>query len=317
VKVQRRSVRRWLPALLSLAAMPWLVGCGASEGGGEAPVGPGEVVGPLSVVAVSYPLGYFAERIGGGRVRVRFPVPAGVDPADWSPDAETVAAFQAADLILRNGAGYAGWVDRASLPRARLVDTSAAIRDRLIPLEGGLSHVHGPAGAHSHQGFASTTWLDPQLAVAQARAVADAFAKARPGQEAAFQAGLAALEADLEALDRHLAAAASALGDVPLLFSHPVYPYLERRYGLEARSLHWEPDQPPSQAAWRELDALLAEHPVRWLLWEAEPSEATRRRLEERGVRSGVFSPCGNAPEQGDYLDAMRSNAAALEAASD
>jgi ABC-type Zn uptake system ZnuABC Zn-binding protein ZnuA len=74
------------------------------------------------VYTVNYPLQYFAERIGGDRVDVRLPAPADVDPAYWSPGAETVAAYQGADLILLNGAGYAQWVQRASLPRAQRVD---------------------------------------------------------------------------------------------------------------------------------------------------------------------------------------------------
>ena len=68
-----------------------LAGCG---GGGESETAPVaaviETAGPLTVYAVNYPLAYFAERIGGDDVVVHFPVPAGDDPAFWSPDARTV-----------------------------------------------------------------------------------------------------------------------------------------------------------------------------------------------------------------------------------
>ena len=47
--------------------------------------------GALIVHATSYPLAYFAERIGGSAVDVAFPVPQGVDPAHWMPDRETIA----------------------------------------------------------------------------------------------------------------------------------------------------------------------------------------------------------------------------------
>ena len=226
-----------------------------------------EATGPLTVYVVHYPLRYFAERIGGEFVRVVFPAPTDVDPADWSPDAETVAAYQAADLVLLNGASYARWVQRASLPRARLVDTSAAFRDRLIAQDAATTHIHGPEGAHSHADVAFTTWLDPALAILQARAVANAFAEARPEHEAAFGAGLAALETALGELDARLAEATRAIGETPLLFSHPVYQYFARRYGLNARSLHWEPDEPPDEPAWRALEELLVEHPARSMIW--------------------------------------------------
>ena len=90
---------------------------------------------PLTVAVVNYPLAYFAGRIGGPDVAVLFPAPADVDPAHWSPEPETVASYQAADLILLNGADYAKWVAQASLPAAKLVDTGSAYADRLIPLE--------------------------------------------------------------------------------------------------------------------------------------------------------------------------------------
>jgi zinc transport system substrate-binding protein len=311
VREKERQLLVWVRSWLAVAAV---LACGPGEPADEARRVAPEAGGPLTVYVVNYPLHYFAERIGGEFVRVVFPAPGDVDPAYWSPDAETVAAYQAADLILRNGAGYARWVQRASLPRARLLDTSASFRNRLIALDAATTHIHGPEGAHSHADLAFTTWLDPALATLQARAVADTFAEARPEHEAAFGAGLAALEIALGELDARLAEAARAIGKTPLLFSHPVYQYFARRYALNSRSLHWEPDEPSDERAWRALEDLLAEHPARWMIWEATPAEAAVRRLEALGVRSIVYSPCANSPEQGDFLSVMRRNAAAFEA---
>jgi zinc transport system substrate-binding protein len=264
---------------------------------------------------VNHPLAYFAQRVGGARVEVHFPAPAGIDPAHWSPDAETVAAYQRADLILLNGAGYAGWTARASLPVQSLVDTSAHFAERLIPLEAGATHQHGPRGEHSHLGHAFSVWLDPGLALEQAVSAAEAFADARPQWRSEFEAGVDALAADLRALEARLDAAARALGGAPVLFSHPVYQYLERRFQLNGRSLHWEPDEPPSESSWRELGVILENHPAQLLLWEGEPLPATARRLDTLGIRSVVFAPCGNAPAQGDWMSVMNENASRLERA--
>ena len=78
----------------------------------------------LVIYTVNYPLAYFAERIGNDLVEVHFPAPTGEDPAFWSPDGDTIAAFQEADLILLNGAGYAKWVERAALPSSKVVNIS-------------------------------------------------------------------------------------------------------------------------------------------------------------------------------------------------
>ena len=79
---------------------------------------------------VNYPLKYFATRIAGDAAEVVFPAPPDEDPAFWKPDVETIASFQRADLILRNGASYARWADHATLPASKVVDTSTRFRDR-------------------------------------------------------------------------------------------------------------------------------------------------------------------------------------------
>jgi zinc transport system substrate-binding protein len=48
-------------------------------------------------------------------------------------------------------------------------------------------------------------------------------------------------------------------------------------------------------------------------VWESTPLPSTVAELEARGITSVVFSPCGNRPEDGDYLSVMAANAAALE----
>ena len=306
----------------AVAALLALVGaCGEAastdraESAGEVGVATGAEGSTLLIYTVSYPLAYFAERIGGDRVRVEFPVPPGVDPAFWSPDPETVAAYQGADLILLNGAGYASWTDRVSLPSSRLVATAAGMADRYVVVEDAVTHSHGPAGEHAHGTIAFTTWLDPTMAVEQARAIRDAFARARPQHETAFDEGFAELERDLLDLDGRLSEIVAADSARALLASHPVYQYLAARYGMEMRSVHFEPDEPPSPAMWRDLQGILEEHPARWMLWEAEPLPATASQLRELGVESVVFSPAGNRPDDGDYLSVMEANLRRLDTA--
>ena len=288
----------------------------AACGGGPAadqPTESSETVEKLVIYTVDYPLAYFAERIGNDLVEVHFPAPADEDPAFWSPDADTIAAFQAADLIVLNGAGYAKWVDRAALPSSKLVNTSDGFADRLLPLQGVVTHSHGPEGDHEHEGYAFTTWLDPELATLQAQTIAAAIALERPEQESEIQRHLDSLKGGLLDIDSRLQVAAEALGEEPLLFSHPVYQYLINRYGLNGVEVHWEPDQTPDSHAWGHLEEKLKTHPAKWMVWEGEPLEATVGGLAERGIGSIVFDPCGNRPEEGDYLSVMAANAVALE----
>lgn len=132
------------------------------------------------IAVVNYPLAYFAERLGGEGVEVLFPVPDGTDPAFWRPGIADIAAIQGADLIALNGAGFAQWTTKASLPRSRLVDTSAEFSDAYIKTET-VTHSHGDDGEHSHTGTATYIWLDFELAASQAEALSAAMARRVPG----------------------------------------------------------------------------------------------------------------------------------------
>ena len=264
--------------------------------------------GILSVYVVNYPLEYFAQRIGGEYVKVGFPAPADEDPAFWVPDPETIAAYQQADLILLNGATYAKWIDKVSLPESKLRNTSSSFTAEYIGIEGALTHSHGPEGEHAHGEIAFTTWLDPKLAIEQARAVCKAFSQRRPELASRFQANLAELEKDLLELDTALEKALAGLEDTPVIFSHPVYQYFQRRYGLNGRSVHWEPDEMPTAEQWSELEELLKTHVAKLMIWEGRPIRETVIRLAETGIKSVVFDPCGNTPKDGDYLTVLREN---------
>lgn len=268
----------------------------------------------LEVYTVNYPLAYFAQRIGADSVNVNFPAPRDVDPAFWNPDVATIVEYQKADLVFLNGAGYARWVARTSLPRRKLVDTSRRFRDDLLDIDDFATHVHGPSGAHSHTGTAFVTWLDPAQAIEQAHAIERALARARPLHSKAFATNFEQLAADLEALDAELRTALKAFTGRRLLASHPLYQYLARRYALDLRSVNWEPGEVPDGEEWRGFKMLLESHSARVMLWEAKPRVETSDRLKALGVRSVVFAPCANVPATGDFISIMRQNIAALRA---
>ena len=268
----------------------------------------------LSIYVVNYPLKYFTERIAGEHATVILPVPAGKDPAFWMPDAKTISGYQRADLILLNGANYAKWINKVALPQFRLVDTSANFKDRYIKMSNVMTHTHGPTGEHAHEGAAFTTWLDFELAAQQAKEIASALTRKKPGLRDLFQSNYAALEKDLIKLDQEIKQIVANNPELPLLASHPVYDYLTRRYGLNIKSVHWEPDQVPSRNQWGELQVVLKGHPAQWMIWEGEPLLATVKMLKSNGIQSVVFNPSANVPEQGDFLSVMQQNVENLRA---
>ena len=268
---------------------------------------------PFTVYAVNYPLTYFAERIGGNHIEVIFPAPMGVDPAFWTPDAMTVGKFQQADLILLNGADYAKWTKKVSLPMLRSVDTSRAFKDNLIHIESTVTHSHGPGGDHSHGGTAFTTWLDFSQAIQQAEAIYNVLSRKMPDQKPDFYENLLSLQKDLQALDEQILALSSRKPEISLLASHPIYQYMARRYNLNLKMMMWEPDADPGEAEWKDLQELVKVHPAGWMIWEGEPLVESTKRLQKLNIKSQVFSPCFARPAHGDFLSVMRQNIINLE----
>ena len=66
---------------------------------------------------------------------------------------EVQVYYQQADIILLNGAHYAKWVEKVSLPASKTVDTSRKLKDQYIYSTEATTHSHGSGGAHAPAGY--------------------------------------------------------------------------------------------------------------------------------------------------------------------
>lgn len=267
----------------------------------------------LNIYTVNYPIKFFVERIAGSHVNVTLPMSADIDPAFWQPKAEDITGLQKADLIFLNGANYAKWLPKVSLSLSKLVNTSSEFREAYIALNEGVTHNHGAGGKHSHTGTAFTTWLDFSLAEKQAKSVLKALSRKEPELKGSFEQNFIPLQMTLLKFDQQLIEIGKALNGQALLASHPVYQYMKNRYQLNLESVHWEPEEMPTEEQWGRLKQLVAKHPAKWMLWEGEPATETIVKLKELGIKSIVFTPVANSPEAGDFLSIMQENIARLK----
>ena len=266
------------------------------------------------VAVVNYPLQYFTKRIAGDHVEVFFPVPRAEDPAFWKPRDQDIEEYQRANLILLNGAEYEKWLPAAVLPLTRQVVTSQVFADHYVTNGEVVTHSHGPQGMHSHGSIDFNTWMDPQQAALQAQSIHDQLARLLPEAAIAFDTNLRALQKDLGEIDAAIQKASAPLGNLPLLGSHPVYQYAARRYGWNLKCVHWEPDEMPSEGEWQRFEKLHRDHPGKIMLWEEDPLPAVTERLRKMGIEPIAFETCASEPAKGDYLAAMKANAARLAA---
>lgn len=271
------------------------------------------------VVTTFYPTTYFAQRIAGDRVEVVCPLPDGADPIFWHPSRDVLAQYQGARLVIVNGADFERWLPTVSLPQSRVVDTAAGFKERFLKFQTA-THSHGAGGTHTHEGIDGHTWVDPQNAKMQAKALADALARAFPAHASAFATGLAALQADLDALAARAAEVTPLLAGVKLLASHPAYDYLAARHGWTLHNLDLDPDAALSADDLAAIEKAKGDASRCVLLWEGSPGPATTQQLDSLGVASVLFSPAENVSPADlaagqDYLAIMRGNFDRLVAA--
>jgi zinc transport system substrate-binding protein len=286
----------------------FLVSCGSRQGSQEKSQSEKPVV-----TSVNYPLSYFAQRIGGDLIRNEYPVPTDVDPAYWIPEDEALTLYQSADIIFANGAGYAGWMNNVSLPASRIVITSMNMEEKYIPLEDVFTHSHGPEGDHEHTGYAFTTWLDFQIAIAQAKAVKENLVNTLPESKDELENNYYSLKTDLLALHESMQELSAKIEGLNIIGSHPVYQYLSKAYDLNIRSVHFEPGEMPGLDQWKEFDELLEQNTSPIMLWEDEPIPEIIEILNEKGVRAMVFNPCGNKTAGVDFIEMMKKNIQTLQ----
>lgn len=265
------------------------------------------------IVVANHALQFFAERVVGDAAQVVMPVPSEVDPSFWRPSIADISEIQSADLILLNGAGFSAWVDRVSLPRSKVVNTSAAIEDRFIVTES-ITHSHGDGDEHSHEGIASYTWLDLSLASAQAQAIAVAILRKQIAPENEVQNALEQLQSDLMALDAETAQALAPFAGMAVIATHPRYQYFGRRYGLSISALEWEAGASPSAMQLQGLAKLVEATGAKTLLWEAAPPPAAFEATAALGLSNVVFEPLAKEPTGQSFLQAFSTGVRMLAA---
>ncbi len=301
---------QWMNRVVVIVLVVGMLGAGCGKKASQSATRTAKPV----VYTTFYPTKYFTERIGGDCLDVICPVPADEDAIFWMPDTKAIQAYQKADLIVVNGAKFAKWVQKVSLPESRLVNTARPFEDTFINFEHATVHSHGKVGEHAHEGLDGHTWVDPINAKIQAAEIKKALVKRFTEHEAAFEEGFAALAKDLDALDKKLKTYQAVYKNQPLLASHPAYNYIARRYGWNIENLDLDPKEMPSDTAFQKIKETLKKHPAKHLIWEAYPTRAIADRMQkELGLVSIEFSPCellseGEKASGKDYISVMRDN---------
>lgn len=277
----------------------------------------------LPVVASFSILGDLVEQIGKDRVSVKTLVGPNGDAHVFQPkpaDAETLAA---AKLVVENGLGLEGWIDRlikASGTKAPIVVASKGVSPNKA--EEGEHEEHGD-GHHDHGAFDPHAWqsiANVRIYVANIR---DALIAADPAGREAYAAATAAYVAELDGLEGEVRAAIAAVPQERrrVITTHDAFGYFGKAYGIEFLAPQGisTDAEPTAKGVAKLVKQIRREHIRAVFIENMSDGRLVKRIAEETGVKLGgeLFSD-SLSPKGGPaatYVDMVRHNVKLLTAA--
>jgi zinc/manganese transport system substrate-binding protein len=291
---------------------------------------------PVKVVASFSILADLAAEIGGDNVEVATLVGPNGDAHVYEPSPADARQMAAADLVLVNGLGFEGWLERlieASGYSGAVAVASEGVEARATGgEEHGHDHAEPPGGDHpaesvkdDHDGGSLDphAWQSVRNAVTYVGNIAEALCNAEPDGCAAFRANAAAFEEELQALDVSIK---DAFSSIPaerrkVITTHDSFGYFGQAYGIEFLAPQGvSTDAEASAADVARLIEQIREAGVTALFLENVSDPRLAEQIaRETGVQPGgeLFSDAlsdqgGPAPT---YIDMMRHNAGLLQKA--
>lgn len=200
--------------------------------------GPALTAERLPVVASFSILGDMVGRVGGDRVAVTTLVGPDGDAHVYEPTPDNVKAVAGAKLLVVNGLGFEGWMDRlagASGYKGPITVASDGVTPREMAEEEEGEHAEADHAGHDHHGADPHAWQDVANAVTYVKNIAAGLDAADPEGKATYDANAAAYIAELEALDAEVRTAMAALpaDRRKVITSHDAFGYFGAAYGLE------------------------------------------------------------------------------------
>jgi len=306
----------------------------------------------LRVIATFSILGDVTANVGGDRVEVITLVGPDGDAHVFQPAPTDAKAVAGAQLIVANGLGFEGWMDRlieASGTTAALIDASEGVSPIAFGEEehaeegGHEGHDHGDhaeeAGHdgydhddhadevghewHDHGAFDPHAWQSPVNVALYVGNIAQGLSSVDPEGAAAYQANAAAYIAELDALDTEIRAAVAALPEDrrTVVTSHDAFGYLAAGYGLTFVAPQGVSTQ--AEASAQDVAALITQVRDAGIAAVFVENIADRRLLDQIASETGadiggtLYSDALSGPEgpAATYLAMMRHNLSQLTAA--
>ncbi len=180
------------------------------------------------VVATASIFADMAKNIAGEEVEIRTIVPIGGDPHIYEPTPKDVQLAASADLILKNGLTFEGWLNELianSGTQARIV----TITEGVIPIQS--SKYKNATDPHA--------WMDARAGLIYIENIKNALLELVPEGKKTIEFNYGLYRRQLEEMDRYIAQAIQTLPENKrvLITSHDAFRYYGKRYGIRVEAV--------------------------------------------------------------------------------
>jgi zinc/manganese transport system substrate-binding protein len=301
-------MRRGLAVLVAVAAVLAAVPAAWAQAGTNADKVGGE---KLSVVASFSILRDLVAHVGGDRVDVTALVGPGGDVHVYEPSPADARTVGAARLIVVNGLGFEGWVERLAQQASAATTPVVVASTSVVPRRAG----HADRAAHASESDPHA-WQSVHNAKIYVSNIRDGLISADPPGRMTYEANAAAYLAELGRLDADIRRAVAAIPPArrKIITTHDAFGYFATDYGITfiaAQGVSSEAD-PSARDVARIIRAIREQHIPALFFEAAADPRLVRRIAAETGARIGgtlyADTLSAAAGPAATYVDMMRHN---------
>ncbi len=277
----------------------------------------------VKVVASFSILGDMVKNVGGDRVSVTTLVGPNGDAHVYEPNPSAARAVSAADLVVVNGLGFEGWIDRLiqiSGYKGPVVVATTGIKPREMSLKE--KEEIGPSFGHGHL-IDPHAWQDLSKGIIYVDNIAKGLISVDPAGASTYQANAAAYKAKLADLDRWVKGEFATIPQANrrMITSHDALGYLGAAYGIEILSpMGVSTESEPSAGGIAKLIRQIRKEKITAVFIENVTDPRLMQQVaRESGISLGgeLYSDALSNPDgpASTYLEMFRNNVAKIVAA--
>lgn len=182
----------------------------------------------FKVVATASMIADMAKNIGGDAIEVKTIVPIGGDPHIYEPTPSDAQLVASADLILKNGLTFEGWLNEL-IENSGTKASVATVTDGIEPIQS--TKYQNATDPHA--------WMAANLGIIYSENIKNALSKLDPANQKMFEFNFGVYKQQLEETDQYIK---EQLQKIPeqrriLITSHDAFQYYGRRYGIRLESV--------------------------------------------------------------------------------